>query len=244
MTILAVERVGINPFRSETGETSATAMTLVLHEHPFASYCWKALIALYERDVPFEAHVIGDAEDRARLAELWPAASIPVLVDEDTGLTLPESTTIIEYLDRFGDASPLVPADRDAALRARLWDRVLDGHVMTPMQKIVGDALRPEGGRDPHGVEQAHAALDAAYALLDRHLAGGGWMAGPEFTLADCAAAPSLFYARVVHRWDEEALDSLTRYHAAVTARRSVARVIDEAREYRPLFPLPWPDDA
>ena len=219
-------------------------MTLTLHEHPFASYCWKALIALYERDVAFEPHVVADDADRARLAELWPMASIPVLVDDAAGITLPESTMIIEYLDRFGDAPPLVPAEPGAALQARLWDRLSDGHVMTPMQKIVGDRLRPEDRRDPEGVVQAHAALERAYELLDGHLAGGGWAAGPAFTLADCAAAPALFYARVVHRWDEERLGALTRYFAAVTARPSVARVVDEAREHRHLFPLPWPEYA
>ena len=217
-------------------------MTLVLHEHPFASYCWKALIALYERDVPFEPRLVVDAEDRARLAELWPPASIPVLVDDEAGLTLPESTTIIEYLDGFGDAPPLVPREPADALRARLWDRVLDGQVMTPMQKIVGDSLRPAEHRDAYGVEEARAALDRAYALLDGRLAGGAWAAGAAFTIADCAAAPSLFYARVVHPWDERGLGSLTRYLEALTARPSVARVIEEARPYRPLFPLPWPD--
>jgi glutathione S-transferase len=211
-------------------------MTLTLHEHPFASYCWKALIALYERDLPFEPHFIGGEEDRARLAELWPMASIPVLVDDAAGITVPESSTIVEYLDGLGDAPPLVPT-----LQARLWDRVSDGHVMTPMQKIVGDSLRPEGRGDPEGVAQARAALERAYDMLDAHLTPGGWAAGPAFTLADCAAAPALFYARVVHRWDEERLADLTRYFTALTARPSVARVIDEAREYRHLFPLPWP---
>jgi glutathione S-transferase len=219
-------------------------MTLILHEHPFASYCWKALVALYERDVPFEPRVVGDEADRARLAELWPMASIPVLVDDGAGIVLPESTTIIEHLDGLGDAPRLVPADPAAALQARLWDRVFDGHVMTPMQKIVGDSLRPEGRADPEGVVQARATLDRAYALLDAHLTGGGWAAGRAFTLADCAAAPSLFYARVVHRWDEERLAGLTRYFTELTARPSVARVIEEAREYRHLFPLPWPDYA
>jgi glutathione S-transferase len=217
-------------------------MTLILHEHPFASYCWKALIALYERDIPFEPNVIEDEADRARLAEMWPMASMPVLVDDAAGITLPESTTIIEYLDGLGDASRLLPADPAGALQARLWDRVSDGHVMTPMQKIVGDRLRPEGRGDPEGVAQAHAALERVYDLLDGHLAGGGWLAGPAFTLADCAAAPALFYARVVHPWDDERLGALTRYFAEVTARPSVARVLDEARPYRPLFPLPWPD--
>ena len=217
-------------------------MTLTLHEHPFAAYCWKALVALYEREVPFERHFVGDENDRARLAELWPLASIPVLVDDGAGLMLPESTTIVEYLDGLGDAPQLVPADPAAALQARLWDRVIDGHVMTPMQKIVGDSLRPEGRGDPEGVVEARATLDQAYDLLDKHLTEGGWAAGPAFTLADCAAAPALFYARVVHRWDEDSLTNLTRYFAALTARPSVARVIDEARGYRDVFPLPWPD--
>ncbi len=170
-------------------------MTLILHEHPFASYCWKALIALYERDLPFERRFVGDEKDRARLAELWPMTTIPVLVDDAAGITLPESTTIVEYLDGVGDAPALVPADPAEALQARLWDRVIDGHVATPMQKIVGDSLRPEGRGDPEGVAAAHATLERAYALLDTHLTGGGWAAGPAFTLADCAAAPALFYA-------------------------------------------------
>jgi glutathione S-transferase len=219
-------------------------MTLTLHEHPFAAYCWKALVALFERDVPFERHFVGDEADRARLGELWPMASIPVLVDDAAGLTLPESTTIVEYLDGHGDAPVLVPSEPAAALQARLWDRVFDGHVMTPMQKIVGDNLRPQGRGDLEGVAEARATLDRAYALLDAHLADSGWAAGSAFTLADCAAAPALFYARVVHRWDEDGLDNLTRYFGALTARPSVARVIDEAREYRDIFPLPWPDYA
>jgi glutathione S-transferase len=219
-------------------------MTLTLHEHPFAAYCWKALIALYERDLPFEPQVVLDDADRARLAELWPMASIPVLVDGEAGITLPESSPIVEYLDGLGEASRLVPQDPAAALQARLWDRVFDGHVMTPMQKIVGDSLRPEGRGDPQGVVEARATLEQAYDLLDRHLTGGGWAAGPEFTLADCAAAPALFYARIVHRWDEQRLADLTRYYMELTARPSVARVIGEALEYRDLFPLPWPDYA
>lgn len=216
-------------------------MTLVLHEHPFASYCWKALIALYERGVPFERRPVLDAADREALAALWPPAGIPVLVDDAAGLTLPESTPIIEYLDRFGDAPPLVPVDPDAALQARLWDRISDGHVMTPLQKIVGNALRPEGRDDPEGVVQARAQLDRAYAVLDTRLADHEWLAGDRFTVADCAAAPALFYTNIVHPWDGAAAPNLARYFAAVTARPSVARVIDEARPYRHLFPLPWP---
>jgi glutathione S-transferase len=219
-------------------------MTLTLHEHPFAAYCWKPLIALYEREVPFERHYIGGEEDRAGLAKLWPPASIPLLQDGDAGAIVPESTTVVEYLDAIGAVPPLIPADPAAALQVRLWDRVLDGQVMTPMQKIVGDSLRPEEGRDPYGAAEARASLDASYLLLDERLAAGGWVAGGDFSLADCAAAPALHYAYVVHRWDEGALLGLTRYFTELMARPAVARVVDEAREYRHFFPLPWPEYA
>jgi glutathione S-transferase len=217
-------------------------MTLTLHEHPFAAYCWKPLIALGERGVPFERHQVDDEADRARLAELWPMASIPVLVDDEAGVTLGESTIVVEYLDRFGDAPPLIPTEPEAALRARLWDRVIDGAVATPMQKIVADALRPEGSADAFGVAEAHAALERIYPVLDHQARADEWLAGPDFTLADVAAAPALFYARVVHRWDEAALPHLTRYYGALAARPSAARVIDAARPFRELFPLPWPE--
>jgi glutathione S-transferase len=214
-------------------------MTLILHEHPFAAYCWKALIALDELELPFERHFVGDADDRARLAELWPMASIPVLVDDANGLTIPESTTIVEYLDGLAGGSRLIPPD---GLEARLWDRILDGHVATPMQKIVGDSLRPDDARDPHGVEEAHEALERAYALLDDRLADRTWMAGRAFTLADCAAAPALHYGWVVHPWQDR--PALTRYFERLTERPSVARVIDDARPYRDIFPLGWPAHA
>jgi glutathione S-transferase len=219
-------------------------MTLTLHEHPFAAYCWKPLIALHEREVPFEPHLVGDEADRAELAKLWPPASIPILRDEDAGLTVPESTTIVEYLDAFGEAPPLLPPDPAAARAARLWDRVIDGQVMTPMQKIVADALRPEDGRDPFGVAEAQAGLDATYELLDEQLSGQPWLAGEAFTLADCAAAPALHYAYLLNRWDEDRLADLTRYVTALMARPSVARVVDDARPYREFFPLPWPEYA
>ena len=199
---------------------------MILHEHPFAAYCWKALIAFYECDVAFERVFVGGPEDRARLAELWPVGSIPVLVDGER--VLGESTAIVEHV------TPALVPDLDA----RLWDRVIDGQVMTPMQKLVADALRPAEARDRYGVDEARATLDRAYALLDERL-GDGWLAGERFTVADCATAPALFYADVVHRWDGR--PALTAYYERLTARPSVARVIDEARPYRELFPLPWP---
>lgn len=219
--------------------------TLLLHQHPFAAFCWKALLALYELELPFKSHIVEGEDGRRELAALWPMASIPVLRDETANLTIPESSTIVEYVNDL--ASPpgaLIPRARDQALQARLWDRIIDGYVATPMQKIVGDGLRSEGARDPAGVEEARGSLGRAYELLDGRLAGAEWAGGDDFTIADCAAAPALFYARVVHRWDEAGLESLTRYYRALMHRPSIRRVIDEARPYRDLFPLPWPEDV
>jgi glutathione S-transferase len=218
---------------------------LILHEHPFASYCQKVLIALYELDLPFGTRLITDEASRRELASLWPLEKMPVLRDETAGVMLPESTTIIEYLDSLAPGGPrLVPGDPAAALQARLWDRFHDQYVMNPMQKIVGDELRPDGRRDTEGVSEARRTLDTAYGILDGQLASTGtWTAGRSFTIADCAAAPALFYARAVHRWDERLQPNVARYYRDLMAWPSVARVVDEARPYRELFPLPWPDD-
>jgi glutathione S-transferase len=216
-------------------------VSLVLHQHPFAMYCWKALIALYERDVPFTAELVEG--DRSALAALWPPASIPVLVDDS--VVVAESSIIVEHLDRHGYAPPLIPTDPAEALQARLWDRVADGYATTPVQKIVGDALRPPDGQDPHGLSQAHATLDLVYTMLDRHLNGRdhqGWLASDDFTLADCAAAPALHYADVVHPLDRDTHPALAAYFDRALTRSSVARVIEEARPYCQLFPLPWPE--
>jgi glutathione S-transferase len=215
---------------------------LVLHQHPFAAYCQKVLIALYELDVDFVSHQVDGVEGRAELAKLWPMASIPVLRDEAADLTLPESTTIIEYVDRLAGPK-LVPAGPRDALRARLWDRFYDQHVATPMQKIVGDRLRPEGREDPEGVREARSTLDTAFGVMERRLAASPWAAGEAFTVADCAAAPALFYCRAVHRWDEAGQVNITRYYRDLMTRTSIARVVEEARPMRDLFPLPWPDD-
>ena len=204
-------------------------MTPVLHQHPFASFCQKVLIAFYELDLPFETVLV---EGREEHLKLWPLGTIPVLVDGEQ--VLPESTTIIEYL------GGLVPGDAGAALEARLWDRFADTQLSTPMQKIVGDELRPDGGRDPVGVAGARAALDTAYGVLDARLADRPWAGGETFTIADCATFPPLFYLRAIQRWDHP---HITRYYRALLARPSIARVVDEARPYRELFPLPWPAD-
>lgn len=223
-----------------------TEHRLVLHQHPFASFCQKPLVALYELGLPFESRLITDEASRRELAALWPMARMPVLRDESADLTLPESTTIIEYLDGLApDRARLVPRDGAAALQARLWDRFHDQYVAASMQKIVGDNLRPDGRNDPEGVAEARGTLDTAYAILDAQLAyTGAWTAGPTFTMADCGAASALFYARAVHRWNEQEQSNLTRYYGDLMRRPSVARVIDEARPYRDLFPLPWPADV
>jgi glutathione S-transferase len=215
-------------------------VTLVLYEHPFASYCQKVLIALYELGLPFESRIVEGEEGRAELARLWPPAGIPVLRDEDAGLTLPESTTIIEYLDDLDGGRALIPAGAREALQARLWDRFGDQQLSTPMQKIVADELRPDGGRDPVGVAEARSTLDTAYGVLEDRLADRPFAGGDTFTVADCAHFPVLFYLRAIHRWEQP---SITRYYRDLLARPSIVRVVEEARPYRELFPLPWPED-
>jgi glutathione S-transferase len=200
---------------------------MVLHEHPFASFCQKALIALYELELKFDTVLV---EGREEHLKLWPLGTIPVLVDGD--LVLPESTSIIEHVDDGRLTSDPV---------ARLWDRLADNHLDRPMQKIVTDHLRPEGRGDPQGVEDARAQLDTAYGVFESQLRGRGWLAGDTFSVADCAAAPALFYCRAIHPWDDR--PELTRYFRAALARPSFARVVDEARPYRAIFPPGWPDD-
>jgi glutathione S-transferase len=214
---------------------------LELFAHPFSSYCWKALIALYEGEVPFTYRLLDPEhpENAAELARLWPIGKFPVLRDGDQVIV--EATSIIEYLAvRHTESLSLIPSDPLAAQRVRMLDRVFDNYVMSPMQRIVGDALRQEGLRDPTGVAEAHAVLDTAYAWLDGQLDRGAWASGT-FSLADCAAAPSLFYADWVHPI-EPAHAALRDYRACLLARPSIARVVDEARPYRHFFPLGAPD--
>jgi glutathione S-transferase len=169
-------------------------------------------------------------------------AKFPVLRDEAAGETIAEASLIVEYLDRHGEAPPLVPADRAEVLRVRLWDRVFDNYVEHPLQKAVSDTLRPADARDPFGVEEARALLRRTYAMIDGELArtGSEWIAGDAFTLADCSAAPALFYARMVAPFGDRA--HLCAYFDRLRRRPSFARAVEEARPYRPFFPLPWPE--
>lgn len=161
-----------------------------LYAHPFSSYSQKALVALYENDTPFDYRNLEDPRANEELTALWPMRRFPVLVDG--GRTVIEATCIIEHLHAYHRGPvPLIPADRDAALEARMLDRFFDNYVSTPQQKVVFDRLRPEAERDPRGVADARAMLETAYDWLDRHMAGRQWAAGDAFTLADCGAAPS-----------------------------------------------------
>ena len=216
-------------------------MSLQLFGHPFSSYTWKALIALYENATPFDFRVLEAAypENADELAKRWPLKKFPVLVDGERFVA--EASVIIDYLAvHYPGPVALIPADADAAIEVRMLDRLFDNYIMTPMQKFVGDALRPEVGHDPHGVAEAKTMLDTAYAILDRWMATREWAAG-SFTMADCAAAGALFYADWVHPIPE-ALGNARAYRARLLARSSVSRCVEEARPYRHYFPLGAPD--
>ena len=211
-----------------------------LYAHPFSSYCQKVLVALYENDTPFEYRSLESPGAPEELAALWPMKRFPVLVD--AGRTVLEATSIIEYLDvHHPGPVRLVPVDTDAALEVRMMDRVFDNYVSTPQQKVVFDRLRPEPVRDPHGVGEARAMLATAYAWLDKRMAGREWAAGDSFSLADCAAAPFLFYADWTERIDP-AFANVIDYRRRLLARPSFARAVEEARPYRRYFPLGAPD--
>ena len=214
---------------------------LELFAHPFSSYCQKVLIALWADGTEFEYRML-DAEHPENFEELkqrWPFGKFPLLVDD--GETVVETTPIIEHLQaRHPGPNSWIP-DGEAGRRARLLDRFFDIYVMTNMQKAGNDVLRPEASRDPYGVAQARAELRTAYDWLEVNLGDGPWAIGNQFTLADCAAAPSLFYAD----WLEEIgpqRPTLSAYRARLLAQPVVARAVDEGRPYRKFFPMGAPD--
>ena len=176
-------------------------MTIKLYFHPLASFCQKVLIALYENDTPFEPHIVdlADAASAADFKKMWPIGKMPVLRDDAKDRTVPESSIIIEYLaQHYPGSTQLLPPDADLARQTRLRDRFYDFYVHEPMQKIVLDKLRPQGKNDPHGVEQARSLLATAYGMIDQEMAARTWAMGDDFSMADCAAAPALFYANEV----------------------------------------------
>ena len=213
----------------------------MLYAHPFSSYCQKVLIAFYENATPFEWRVLDGSPDvDAEWTALWPLKRMPLL--RDGARTVAEASVIIEYLDvHHRGAARLVPADADQALDVRFMDRFFDNYVMAPMQAIVFDRRRPAEQRHPPTAAEARAALDTAYRWLDERMAGCEWSAGDRFSLADCAAAPALFYADWAHPI-APGFAQLAAYRQRLLARPSVARAVDEARPFRAFFPLGAPD--
>jgi glutathione S-transferase len=216
--------------------------TLRLYAHPFSSYCQKVLIAFYENDRVFEYRTLTPEHPEAlsELEALWPFKLFPVLVDGEHTVT--EASIIIEHLEahRPGPVR-MIPQDPCAAIEVRFMDRVFDNYVATPQGKFVFDRLRPAESRDPFGVEEARARLDTAYRWLDEVMAEREWAAGDAISLADCAAAPALFYADWTHPIPA-ALANVHAYRGRLLARPSFARAVEEARPYRSLFPLGAPD--
>jgi glutathione S-transferase len=215
-------------------------MALTLYSHPFSSYCQKVLIALYENDTPHEALLIEDPAAMAELEARWPMKRFPILVDGER--TLIETSVIIEYLDvHYPGRTRFLPADPDAALDVRFMDRFFDNYVGTPQGQVVFNAIRPEESRDPYGVTQARQMLEKAYAWLDARMARREWASGDGFTLADCAAAPHLFYADWTHPIDAS-FANVHAYRKRLLARPSVVKAVDGGRPYRHYFPLGAPD--
>lgn len=214
-------------------------MTLKLYYHPLSSYCQKVLIALYENDTPFVPHFVdlADKTSRADFLKVWPVGKFPVLRDDANDRTIPESSIIIEYLSQhYPGRTQLVPADADSARQTRLRDRFYDLHIHVHMQKIVGDRLRPAASKDPYGVEQARAQMQTAYALIDQDMATQTWATGDAFSMADCAAAPALFYANLVVPFSDTH-KNVAAYFDRLMKRPSFARAVTEAKPYFAMFP-------
>lgn len=209
-----------------------------LYAHPFSSYSQKVLIALYENATPFEYWNLEEPAANAELAALWPLKRFPVLLDD--GRCILESSTIVAHLQAHHPGPVCLIPPGDAGLEVHMLDRVFDNYVMTPMQKVVLDMLRPAAERDRYGVVEARELLDQIYPWLDQRLEGRHWIAGADFTLADCAAAPSLFYADWAHEIPASH-GCLRAYRARLLSYPSIVRVVEEARPFRNYFPLGAP---
>ena len=210
-------------------------MSLTLYYHPLASFCHKVLIALYERGISFEKRFIdlANEDDQAALEAVWPLRKFPVLHDAIRGRNVAETSIIIEYLDQHFDGAPLIPADPDQALDVRLWDRVFDNHVQVPMNEIVFDRLF---GRNDD-LSRWRAALDTAYGMIEQQLGEQPWICRGGFSMADCAAAPALFYAATVQPFPRSGT-RLQAYFERLVERPSVRQVIEDAAPYFQLYPF------
>lgn len=214
-------------------------MSLTLYFHPLSCFCQKVLIALYENATPFAPKLVdfGDSAARADFLKLWPIGKFPLLEDTADGRLVPESSVVIEYLSQHHPGPmALIPADPGQALEVRRLDRLFDSYVAHPMQKVVLDRIRPADGKDPLGVEEAREMLKRAYGVLEAELDGRSWAAGERFTLADCSAAPALFYAERCLSF-QDGYPRLAAYFERLRTRPSFARVLAEAEPYFPLFP-------
>jgi|SRR5579863_7878570 len=215
-------------------------MSLTLHFHPLSSFSQKVVTALYETGTPFTPYIVDffNPVENTKFKRLWPIGKIPVLRDDARDCTLPETTVIIEYLaQHYPGPSRLIPSDPDLARQVRLLDRVYDLYVDVPMQKIVTDRLRPEGQHDSYGVDQAKAMLEVTYGVIDQQIRGQQWAVGDTFTLADCAAAPALYYANLVVPFGQ-GHQPTTDYFQRLMERPSFARAVKEAEAYRSLLPV------
>jgi glutathione S-transferase len=214
-------------------------MSLKLYFHPLSSFCQKALVALHENDTPFEPVIVDlfDAKSSAALKAIWPIGRFPVLRDEANDRTVPESSIIIEYLDQhYPGRTQLVPADAELARQMRLQDRFYDLYVNVPMQKVVTDKLRPSGKNDPYGVEAARTLLHTACSMIEQEMATKTRATGDAFTMADCAAAPALFYANMLTSLGDT-YPNTAAYLRRLMDRPSFARAIKEAQPYFALVP-------
>jgi glutathione S-transferase len=211
-------------------------VSLTLYYHPLSSFCHKVLVALYENETEFDPRIInlGDDKERAELLAISPIGKFPVIRDSDRQRDVAETSIIIEYLDHFFPGErPLIPRDWDDALRVRLWDRFFDIYVQVPMQRIVAD--RMQGGKGD--VANERATLEMAYGMIDKQLAGATWAAGQVFSMADCAAAPALFYAGIVQAFPQNQ-SRLSAYFDRLMQRPTVQRVMAEAKPYFKFFPF------
>jgi glutathione S-transferase len=210
-----------------------------LYFHPLSSFCHKTLIALYENNTPFTPHLVdlGNETSRREFLKVWPIGKFPVIVDATKKRTVAESSITIEYLDQYYPGkTKLIPTDPDLARQTRMSDRFYDLYVQVPMQKIVGDRIRPADQKDAFGVEQAKAQLKTALDMIEQDIANKTWAMGDTFTMADCAAAPALFYADKVMPFGTTHQNAMT-YLRRLMERPSYARTLKEAEPYFSMFP-------
>jgi len=216
-------------------------MALTLYFHPLSSFCQKALIALYENGTAFTPQKVDlmDEKESAAFKRMWPVGKFPVLRDENSGKTIPESTTIIEYLaQHYPGSIQLVPKDAGEAFTVRAQDRFYDLNVHLLMQKVITDRLRPARQNDTFGVEHARGLLRTALGIIDKDMARKTWAAGEAFTMADCSAAPTLFYYNRAVEPLAGSFDNAAAYLDRLVKRPSYARALKEAEPFLKYVPM------